>query len=139
MADRPIDEIRQALSRIHKVAIGESTDSYMSIPADPKRDADLILSAAIDELAALRLTRDQAERDLKFWAATIAEVGSLKRRITELRRDLAGLGQFHGSVLGKHARLALQDDDARRRRFEAERARRRVELAAPGAGVVDRG
>lgn len=46
--------LREALSRMHSVAIGESRDSYMRVPADPKRDADLLLSAALEELAAAR-------------------------------------------------------------------------------------
>lgn len=46
--------LRQALQRIHHVAIGESKEPYMSIPADPKRDADLQIAGAIDELVALR-------------------------------------------------------------------------------------
>jgi hypothetical protein len=50
----PIERIREALQRIHMVACGKSDRAYMSIPADPRRDADLILSAAIDELEALR-------------------------------------------------------------------------------------
>lgn len=49
-----IEEIRKALQRIHHVAIGQTDRAYMSIPADPKRDADLILGAAIDELETLR-------------------------------------------------------------------------------------
>lgn len=49
-----IEQIRHALQRIHHVAIGDSDRAYMSIPANPKEDADLILSAAIDELEQLR-------------------------------------------------------------------------------------
>lgn len=57
--DRPTEEtLRKALQLIHHVAIGESTRAYMSIPADPKRDADLLLSAAIDELVELRRERE---------------------------------------------------------------------------------
>lgn len=52
---KTIEEIRKALQLIHHVATGQSTRAYMSIPADPNRDADLILSAAIDELEQLRL------------------------------------------------------------------------------------
>lgn len=48
-----IEEIREALQRIHKAATGRG-GAYMRIPADERRDADLILAAAIDELEALR-------------------------------------------------------------------------------------
>ena len=51
---KSIDEIRDAFLRIHRVAIGTSERSYMSIPADRNRDADLILSDAIDELRRCR-------------------------------------------------------------------------------------
>lgn len=50
--------IREALQRIHRVAIGESDRAYMSIPADPRRDADLILSAALDELEQRRKSHE---------------------------------------------------------------------------------
>lgn len=51
---KTIEEIRAALFAIHHLAIGKSDRAYMSIPADPDRDADLILLAAIDELEMLR-------------------------------------------------------------------------------------
>ena len=51
---RPIEEISEALLKMHRLATGQSTESYMSIPANPKRDADLILGAAIEELRDLR-------------------------------------------------------------------------------------
>lgn len=54
MSEKTIAEIRAALKTIHDVALGRSEAAYMSIPADPNRDADLILSAAIDELEELR-------------------------------------------------------------------------------------
>lgn len=51
---KTIKEIRDAFLRMHKYATTEGASPYMSIPADPERDADLILSAAIDELERLR-------------------------------------------------------------------------------------
>jgi hypothetical protein len=53
---KTIDEIRDAFLHVHHVAIGTSERSYMSIPADPQRDADLIVMAAIEELKTLRET-----------------------------------------------------------------------------------
>ncbi len=52
---KSIDDIRQALSTIHNVAMG-GTGAYMSIPPDMDRDADMVLMAAIDELEELRAT-----------------------------------------------------------------------------------
>lgn len=49
-----IEQIRQALQHMHRYATGETTRPYMQIPANPQEDADLILSAAIDELEQLR-------------------------------------------------------------------------------------
>lgn len=54
-----IEEIRKAFQRVHHVATGQSVRAYMSIPADPARDADLIVCAAIDELEELRLNVDR--------------------------------------------------------------------------------
>lgn len=48
------EQIREAFFRLHDNASGRTARSYMSIPPDPKRDADLILVAAIDELVELR-------------------------------------------------------------------------------------
>lgn len=55
---KTIEQIRDAFHLIHRVATGQSDRGYMSIPADPERDADLIVAAAIDELEALRAERD---------------------------------------------------------------------------------
>jgi hypothetical protein len=60
-AKHDIETIREAMFRMHRTAIGDPRGGgYMSIPADPRRDADLILGAAIDELAALRAQLDAA-------------------------------------------------------------------------------
>lgn len=48
------EQIRAAFMRVHDYAVRDSRSSYMSIPADPSGDADLIVCAAIDELGALR-------------------------------------------------------------------------------------
>ena len=53
LKQQPIERIRDAFARAHKIATGGRAH-YMSIPADAERDADLILSDAIDELEALR-------------------------------------------------------------------------------------
>ena len=51
---KTIAEIRAAFLLIHHVATGQSTRAYMSVPANPEHDADLIVSAAIDELEVSR-------------------------------------------------------------------------------------
>lgn len=64
-AERPptpsIETIRDALNRMHRYATWDGP-SYMSIPANPRRDADLILSAAIDELERLRAELESVPR-----------------------------------------------------------------------------
>lgn len=62
---------------------------------------------ACNELAQRRA---QAEEDLRAWKRTWAEVDSLKRRLTALRRTL----KYEG-LAG-----AINRDDATRRRFEAK-------------------
>ena len=51
---KTIEEIRKAFLAMHHYATKENAPTYMSVPADRNRDADLILSAAIDELEKLR-------------------------------------------------------------------------------------
>lgn len=51
---KSIQELRDALHALHSVALGKSDRAYMSIPARPEHDADLILADAIDELERLR-------------------------------------------------------------------------------------
>jgi hypothetical protein len=72
---KTIDEIREAFFRVHRYATGRSDRAYMSIPADPERDADLIVCAAIDELGGLReaLALAEHERDLALHRAADAE------------------------------------------------------------------
>lgn len=48
--ERPMPVIHDALDRTHRRACGETGIHYMSIPPDFERDADLILSDAIEEL-----------------------------------------------------------------------------------------
>lgn len=50
----PIEKLRKALSTMHARACGDDSKVYMSIPARPNEDADLLLSAALDELEELR-------------------------------------------------------------------------------------
>lgn len=47
-------ELHAALSKMHKRACGDTSQVYMSVPADRERDADLVLSDAIEELATAR-------------------------------------------------------------------------------------
>ena len=63
-----IEEIRKAFSKVHKRACGDTDEVYMSIPADPRRDADLIISAAIDEL-------EQYRNEAKEILATLSNPG----------------------------------------------------------------
>ena len=58
--------LRAALQRIHRAATGQSDAAYMSIPANPNEDADLILSAAIDELVELREAVAALKAAIKF-------------------------------------------------------------------------
>lgn len=81
--DEPsIKTIREAFLRIHDVAMGREARAYMSIPADPRRDADLIVSAAIEELERLRAERDRA----------VAEAVAAERaRLLDLAMDAWGV------------------------------------------------
>lgn len=66
-------------------------------------------------LAELAIGRARAESDLRFMEERIAEVSSLKRRITELRDAISwGADTFSSDGLA----AALKEDTATRRRFE---------------------
>lgn len=80
---KTIEEIRKALITIHHYAMGKSKSPYMSVPADPNRDADLILSAAIDELEQLRAGNTKlrealakAQNGLRWYRREFPEVES---------------------------------------------------------------
>lgn len=49
-----IEKLHAALNKMHKRACGDMSQVYMSIPARHDRDADLLLSAALEELEQLR-------------------------------------------------------------------------------------
>lgn len=51
---QPEEVLREALRRIHRRACGDTDRVYMSIPAEPNKDADLILAGAISELIEAR-------------------------------------------------------------------------------------
>lgn len=85
---------------------------------DPRIDLPMARSL----IAALGQRLKSAEADLRFAEVLIAENGSLKRRITELRR---GLNSFAGGnclteiyEYKKGAGDEVEADDRRRRRFE---------------------
>ena len=78
---RPMAVILDALDRTHRRACGQTGIHYMSIPVNPERDADVILSDAIDELGRMR----DAEAPL---LARIAE-------LEQIRQDaITGLGRI---------------------------------------------
>lgn len=58
---KTIEEIRDAFHHVHDYAMRRTDRPYMRIPADPERDADLIVTAAITELEALRARLAAAE------------------------------------------------------------------------------
>lgn len=60
-----IEQIREAFQKVHRVATNQTREAYMTIPPDPKRDADLIVGAAIDELERLRNERGQLVKMLQ--------------------------------------------------------------------------
>jgi len=81
---RPMAVIMDALDRTHRRACGQKGIHYMSIPVDPKRDADVILIDAIDELGRMR----DSEAPLR------AEVKRLRARIALAREALYATGHF---------------------------------------------
>lgn len=67
----PIERIRDAFERVHKIATGEYAH-YMSIPPNPERDADLILTDAIEELATLRARVAELQAEVERVRGTLA-------------------------------------------------------------------
>lgn len=80
---KTIEEIRKAFLAMHHYATKENAPTYMSVPADRNRDADLILSAAIDELEKLR-----------------SEVIAAKADAARLRETLQKLLRLSGEYAG---------------------------------------
>ena len=73
-----------------------------------------------DLVAEVKRRRKEVEQDLRLWQGRVAEVGSLKRRITELRRGLRHIDSTDGEASGNTARSYLDEDHDRRHRFEAK-------------------
>lgn len=82
--------LREALQTIHAVACGKSDRAYMRIPADPKRDADLILADSITELVAARaeVARLKVALENYMMAGTKEE----RRKASNIARLALGLG-----------------------------------------------
>lgn len=123
-------ELRDALKRIHHYAIGESDRAYMSIPADPRHDADLVLSAAIDELVELRakvVPAVDATLDVTAELARVtAELATLKSGVEQLSNPLAVRVNIYRGTIAKpwpepHEVWAQAADRAEENEAEIER------------------
>lgn len=94
---QPIERIRDAFARAHKIATGGRAH-YMSIPADAERDADLILSDAIDELEALRNAAP----------ALLDTIDALRVKVTELGDTCKGWHRIGSKVMAERDALKAE-------------------------------
>ena len=94
---QPIERIRDAFARAHKIATGGRAH-YMSIPADAERDADLILSDAIDELEALRNAAP----------ALLDTIDALRVKVTELGDTCKGWHRIGSKVMAERVALKAE-------------------------------
>ncbi len=118
-----IDELRAALLKIHRLATAGSNEPYMSIPPNPERDADLIVMAAIDELASLRAARD----------ALKAENGTLFDERNYYREQArAGFDQVT-SLAAERDRLQVDEREMRAAVTDVRRAAERWKAEAEKA------
>jgi len=99
---KTIDEIRDAFHLIHRVATGQSDRAYMSIPANPECDADLIVGAAIDELGALRADLAKAQ----------ARVAELEAKSAAMRAALTALYDSHQGLDDMHSNDLLRESNS---------------------------
>lgn len=82
---KTIEQIRASFQRIHRIASNQERPGdggYMRIPADPEHDADLIVSAAIDELESLRAELAETKANMN------SAVAALTKRVVELKDEL---------------------------------------------------
>lgn len=85
-------------------------------------DRSLAREAILDAVSELVARRQTAEVELRHHQRLVDQLGSLKRRITELRRGFAGLAGGNCLTEVDEYKNACADelkhDDAKRRRFE---------------------
>jgi hypothetical protein len=123
MTTRPIEQIRDCLSRLTRAAFGE-TVAFASIPARPGHDADLVLSDAVDELEQLRASLKEMEVDAQRWRKlmTIGRVRSM---------GSAGKpGEYHHLGLELWSQHPANDSENGRATLTAY-----VDALSPAAGV----
>lgn len=115
-----IKKLREALSKMHARACDDTSQVYMSIPADPQRDADLLLSAALDELEELRSKHAALEAEERRRTERILAFGEAAQKL--LGGDLGDWRQvrFDG-VLSKLNEKLNELTEARRKLEEASR------------------
>lgn len=116
---KTIEEIRKAFLAMHHYATKENAPTYMSVPADRERDADLILSDAIDELEKLR-----ANENATCWAAL---------------GEIEGLLGISGSVPVTTAARAIEKLKADLIAAKADAARLREELISARERICEIG
>lgn len=139
---QPIERIRDAFARAHKIATG-GLAHYMSIPADAERDADLILSDAIDELEALRnaapalldlaeraqgLERDVARADAIALTAS-KDANELEAERDALKAEVERLCKVHWQSVAAGIRSERDALRAKLSASEREAERRRADVA----------
>lgn len=107
--------LREALHRIHDKAMGKTKEPYMRIPADPKRDADLLIDGAIDELVSLRDERDALRAEVenerlarkKAEALLVVERKAGEKLHAELAAVRAATREECAKVADRYAAMAL--------------------------------
>lgn len=110
---KTIDEINEAFQRIHRYATQDGAPAYMSIPADPERDADLILCDAIKELDSLRANQADMDRVSAELVAMATERDKALARCVELEKDAAAVDQAALSATDSAEWLAQHDAEVR--------------------------
>jgi hypothetical protein len=112
----------EALAKLIRIAKGESREAFMSIPARPTEDADLVLASALAELDALRAELAKAEK----WIALTnplhghnvklkARAEAAEARVAKLRvllrdvRDDSDDGHWLGGDLYAQVLAALEE------------------------------
>lgn len=147
---KALEELTQTFAIVHRVATHQTDDAYMSIPANPKRDADLRHAAAVEALrahingeparlaAAVAREREEQREALGLgrWPALIPFLAAMVRKLDANRAKKGGREGWQNQEPGSLVRRVIEEAEELEHAVDTKGAREILLEAADVANMA---